>query len=76
MPLVGAVVVAPCRRAVTCWPSRWRFAISLVALALTIVIALQFDAGQQGQFQFTETHEWIPQFGVSYASASTASRWC
>jgi NADH-quinone oxidoreductase subunit M len=28
---------------------------------------MQFDAGAGEQFQFAETYEWIPQFGVSYA---------
>ena len=34
---------------------------------MTIALALQFDADSQEMFQFTEDHEWIPQFGVSYA---------
>ena len=40
---------------------------SLVTLALTIAIALRFDANSGAMFQFAETYEWIPQFGVSYA---------
>ena len=34
---------------------------------MTIAMALQFDADSKDMFQFAETHEWIPQFGVSYA---------
>ena len=30
-------------------------------------MALQFDPDAKATFQFTEVHEWIPQFGVSYA---------
>jgi NADH-quinone oxidoreductase subunit M len=40
---------------------------SLAVLALTVVMALRFDANSGEMFQFAETHEWIPQFGVSYA---------
>ena len=38
-----------------------------MTLALTIAMALQFDSESSKQFQFAELHEWIPQFGVSYA---------
>ena len=40
---------------------------SLITLALTVAAALQYDAGSDARFQFVEQHEWIPQFGVSYA---------
>ncbi len=36
-------------------------------LAITIAMALQFEADSREMFQFSETYEWIPQFGVSYA---------
>ena len=41
-------------------------AFALVTLGLTIAMALQFDSDGAG-FQFLESHEWIPSFGVSYA---------
>ena len=30
-------------------------------------MALQFKRNSSTQFQFAEVHQWIPQFGVSYA---------
>ena len=67
VPLVGAVVVAALPTGRALLAKQVAFAISLVPLALTVAVALQFDADSKAMFQFTETHEWIPQFGVSYA---------
>jgi NADH-quinone oxidoreductase subunit M len=48
--------------------ARWTALVtSLVVFALTLVLAIRFDVGRAGSFQFSETHSWIPQFGVSYA---------
>ncbi|HVB45938.1 MAG TPA: NADH-quinone oxidoreductase subunit M [Streptosporangiaceae bacterium] len=41
-------------------------AATLVTLAVTIVMALNFKIGGP-RFQFTQTYQWIPQFGVHYA---------
>jgi NADH-quinone oxidoreductase subunit M len=38
-----------------------------LTLVLTVAAALQFEANSGEQFQLAEQHEWIPQFGVSYA---------
>jgi NADH-quinone oxidoreductase subunit M len=67
VPLVGAAVVAALPAGRDLLAKQVAFAISLVPLALTIALALQFDADSKVMFQFAETHEWIPQFGVSYA---------
>ncbi|MGZ4593824.1 MAG: NADH-quinone oxidoreductase subunit M [Actinomycetes bacterium] len=67
IPLVGSVVVAALPSARELLAKQVALAISLVALAVTVVIALRFDPTATGQFQFSEIHEWIPQFGVSYA---------
>src|SRR5689334_17229477 len=56
LPTIGAAV------------ARWTaLVVSLVVLALGVVLAIRFDVSRAGQFQFAETHSWIPQFGVSYA---------
>src|SRR5919202_6124627 len=48
--------------------ARWTaLATSLIVFALSLVLAIRFDVGRAGEFQFTEVHGWIPQFGVSYA---------
>jgi NADH-quinone oxidoreductase subunit M len=66
VPLVGAVVVALLPRGRDLLAKQVALAVSVVALLITVVIALRFDAGVTG-FQFAQTHEWIPQFGISYA---------
>lgn len=65
LPLVGAVVVAlmgrsPAGRTVA-------FGFSIATLLASLVAAWQFDSGATAQFQLAERHDWIPQFGVSYA---------
>ena len=39
---------------------------TLVTLAVTIAMAVNFKIGGP-RFQFTQTYQWIPQFGVHYA---------
>src|SRR5262249_6310751 len=41
-------------------------ATSLVTLAVTVAMAVRFKTGGP-RFQFTQTYQWIPQFGVHYA---------
>jgi NADH-quinone oxidoreductase subunit M len=48
--------------------ARWTaLAVSVLVFAVSLALAIRFDASRAGEFQFTETHSWIPQFGVSYA---------
>nr|WP_214103400.1 NADH-quinone oxidoreductase subunit M [Acrocarpospora catenulata] len=42
--------------------------VSLVVLALTVAMAVQFSPNGD-RFQFAETYDWIPAFGVHYAVA-------
>jgi NADH-quinone oxidoreductase subunit M len=65
VPLVGALalVVPPLRR----WARELALAVSLLALGLTVAMATQFHTARAGGYQFRETYEWIPQFGVHYA---------
>ncbi len=68
VPAIGGAVVAML-------PSgfarvrEFAFVVSLLTLVLGVLAALQFNVsgGGDSQFQLTETHSWIPQFGVSYA---------
>lgn len=66
LPLIGALVVAflP-RNSTAVRPVALGF--SLASLAVGIAAATQFQIGSSEQFQLTEQHAWIPQFGVSYA---------
>ncbi|KUI31054.1 NADH:ubiquinone oxidoreductase subunit M [Mycobacterium sp. IS-1496] len=62
-PIVGAgaVMLMP-RRA----PAKWvALTVSLVALAVTAVIAVGFDPSGE-QYQFVESRRWIPSFGTGY----------
>jgi NADH-quinone oxidoreductase subunit M len=67
LPLVGAVAVwllpKTCTRAVKVIA----LVTSLITLATTAVMAAQFDVAKAGEYQFAETHSWIPQLGASYA---------
>ncbi len=67
VPAVGALVVAllPGTSARLARPVA--LGASLVTLVLAVMAWVAFDTGSTEQFQLTETHPWIPQFGVSYA---------
>ena len=67
VPLVGAVAVAALPKGRDLLAKQVALAVSLVPLAMTIWLALDFDANSKEMFQFTEFPEWIPQFGVSYS---------
>ena len=68
VPLVGAAVVwlLPSGSARLARPVA--LATSLVTLGLALLAWARFDTGGSAErYQLTETHSWIPQFGVSYA---------
>ncbi|MBU8816363.1 NADH-quinone oxidoreductase subunit M [Mycolicibacterium goodii] len=65
VPVVGAAVVIllpAAQRAVAKWLA---LAVSVVTLGVTAVIAVGFDPSGE-QFQFVESHRWIPSFGTGY----------
>jgi NADH-quinone oxidoreductase subunit M len=82
LPIVGAVVLWALPRTVPAGtatyspdapapgPRRTReiaLAFALVELVLTALAVVAFDTADAGTYQLTETHAWIPAFGVSYA---------
>jgi NADH-quinone oxidoreductase subunit M len=67
IPLLGAAVVAALPAGVTDRAKHIALGTSLVTLVMGIAAALQFSTTSKDQFQLTELHSWIPQFGVSYA---------
>ena len=67
VPLVGSLIVVLLPSACPVLAKKLAFVISLVPLALTIAMALQFQADSTAPFQFVESHSWIPSFGISYA---------
>jgi NADH-quinone oxidoreductase subunit M len=77
IPLAGAIVVALTpgqsapggeadRRARARLVKVLTLGFTLVTLAVTIAMAVQFKTGGP-TFQFAQTYQWIPQFGVHYA---------
>jgi NADH-quinone oxidoreductase subunit M len=67
IPLVGALVVAFLPASLAERARQIALGFSVVVLLFTVAAALQFEAGSSQQFQFSEQHSWIEQFGVSYA---------
>lgn len=67
VPLVGAGVVVALPRTRELLAKQVALGVSLLVLAGTVALSLQFDPDSEELFQFAEVHQWIPQFGVSYA---------
>src|SRR5437763_16958681 len=76
IPLVGALAVAAIpgagpgdtatKVARDLLAKRVALLASLATLAVTVVMAVRFSPGGP-TFQFVQTYQWIPQFGVHYA---------
>ncbi len=64
LPILGAVAVLFAPRG-PALPKQLALGVSAVALVISLVMALQFEAG--GGFQFVEKHQWIQAFGAYYA---------
>ncbi|MFF5445896.1 NADH-quinone oxidoreductase subunit M [Streptomyces sp. NPDC012888] len=65
VPAAGAVLTAAvpaARRTAAKWLA---LLVSLATLALAVLIAVRFEPGG-ARYQLTESHAWIPDFGVSY----------
>jgi NADH-quinone oxidoreductase subunit M len=67
VPLIGALVLLALPSGKTRLIKQAALGFSLVALVLTVVMGLQFDANSTAAFQFVENYPWIPAFGISYA---------
>ncbi len=67
IPLIGAAVVAALPAGLADRAKHIALGFSLVTLVFAVAAALQFTNSSGEQFQLTEQHQWIPQFGVSYA---------
>ncbi len=67
LPLVGAVIVFALPAGLADRAKHVALGVSGLTLVLTIAAALQFRTNSGEQFQLVEQHQWIPQFGVSYA---------
>jgi NADH-quinone oxidoreductase subunit M len=76
IPLAGALAIAiippagsdnqPARAARDLLAKQVALVASLLTLGLTVAMAVKFSPGGP-RFQFAQTYQWIPQFGVHYA---------
>ncbi|WP_019875362.1 NADH-quinone oxidoreductase subunit M [Sporichthya polymorpha] len=66
VPLVGAAIAGLTPRSQGELARRVALIASLVTLGVVIVAAFQFDP-DGSRYQMVENHNWIPEFGVSYA---------
>lgn len=65
VPAVGAILTAAvpaARRTAAKWLALF---FSLATLALAVLVAVRFEPGGD-RYQLTESHAWIPDFGVRY----------
>ncbi|OBI73335.1 NADH-quinone oxidoreductase subunit M [Mycobacterium sp. E740] len=65
VPTVGAalVILLPAAQRVL---AKWlALAVSVAVLAITVLLAIRFQPGGE-QYQFVESHRWIPSFGTGY----------
>jgi NADH-quinone oxidoreductase subunit M len=67
IPLVGAVVVAFVPKDRVMLPRVLALVFSTLSLLVIIAMAFQYDTNSDAPFQFVETYEWIPSFGVSFS---------
>ncbi len=64
-PLIGALLIAFVPRERDDLVRRLALGTALVTLGLSLVVAAGFSAAQPG-FQYVETADWIPAFGIQY----------
>src|SRR5690349_13099170 len=66
VPLVGSAAIALLPRSFAPRARHVALGVSLATFVLTVIAALQFDRSSS-DIQLYERHQWIPEFGVSYA---------
>jgi len=65
LPLVGALVVAVIPRGRELLAKQIALGVSLLVVALTVAMALQFNEDSEATFQFVENLVWIERFGIN-----------
>ena len=65
LPMVGAIAIVLLPATARHLAKYAAVAVSVVVLAITIVLAVGFNPGGE-QYQFVESHTWIPSFGAGY----------
>lgn len=67
VPLVGSILVAALPSGRPTRAKQVAFVISVATFAIAVVAAVAYDPGLREPFQFVESHEWIPQLGITYS---------
>jgi NADH-quinone oxidoreductase subunit M len=67
VPLVGSIVVVLLPKGRPLLAKQVALLFAVATLAMTVVMALQFQADSVEPFQFVENYPWIPTFGISYS---------
>ena len=65
VPLGGGLLVLLTGRDRDALARQLALAVSLVTFAISIFMWMKFDAASP-EFQFVETHRWLPDFGIKY----------
>ncbi|MFE1772487.1 NADH-quinone oxidoreductase subunit M [Streptomyces sp. NPDC059008] len=66
VPAVGAIATAALPAAKRTAAKWLALLFSLITFALALVVAFRFHPGAKSPYQLTESHAWIPDFGVRY----------
>ena len=66
VPLIGAAALAFVPKTNVLLTKQIALATTIVVAALGIYMTVAFDFATKG-FQFVESREWIPAFGIKYA---------
>ena len=69
LPIAGAIALAFFPRAATGAIKGFGLAVSLITFAVSLGVLRGWDDAQAG-FQFVESVDWIPQWGIRYALLS------
>ncbi len=67
IPLIGALILLALPKESTELAKKIALGVSLLPLLLVIGMALNFDANSESEFQFVQSYEWIPTFGISFS---------
>jgi NADH-quinone oxidoreductase subunit M len=67
VPLVGALVVMLLPKSNEKAAKVLGLVVSLLVLAMTVAMSLQFHPAEAADFQFDVSYDWIPAFGVHFA---------
>ena len=65
LPLIGALIVATLGKSDARRAKLVAFATSIITALYAIAVAIGFEIDRPG-FQFVESREWIPAFGITY----------